>query len=69
VLTLNLHQAIDTLDENALEKLANYIEFLRYEERMEEKEDEDDIEYIKSLTPEDYANTVPLEKVIAKYRQ
>ena len=63
-----LHQAIDVLSDTAIGKLLNYIDFLRYEERLEELEDAEDIEYIKSLTPEDYANAVSLEEIKAKYK-
>ena len=63
-----LHQAVDTLSDSSIVKLVNYIDFLRYEERMEELEDEEDIEYIKSLAPEDYAGAVSLEDVTAKYK-
>jgi hypothetical protein len=65
--TKDVHQAIDALTDSALEKLAHYIDFLRYEERMEELEDEEDIAFIKSLTPEDYANAIPESVVIAEY--
>jgi hypothetical protein len=64
----NLHELINALSDTSVGKLTNYIDFLRYEERIEVLEDEKDIEYIKSLTPEDYANAVPLEKIIAKYK-
>ena len=64
----NLHELINALSDASVGKLTNYIDFLRYEERIEVLEDEKDIEYIKSLTPEDYANAVPLEEVIAKYK-
>ena len=63
-----LHEIIDTLPETTIGKLLNYIDFLRYEERMEELEDEEDIEFIKSLTPEDYANAVSLDEITAKYK-
>ena len=59
---------INTLSDAAVGKLSNYIDFLRYEERMEELEDAEDISYIDSLTPEDYANAVSLEEVVAKYK-
>jgi DNA polymerase III epsilon subunit-like protein len=65
----DVHQAIDALTDSALEKLAHYIDFLRYEERMEELEDEEDIAFIKSLTPEDYANAVPFEEVVHEFEE
>ena len=58
-----LMQRISALPNNSLLKLADYVE-----ELIEELEEEEDIEYIKSLTPEDYANAVPLEEVKAKYK-
>ena len=62
-----LCEIINTLSDPAIGKLANYIDFLRYEERMEELEDAEDIEYIKSLTPEDYANAIPESEVTTEY--
>ena len=44
----DLHQAVDTLSESAVGKLANYIDFPRYEERMEELEEAEDIAYIEA---------------------
>ena len=61
------HQAIDALSDPAFEKLVCYIDFLRYEERMEELDDEEDIAYIKTLTPEDYANAVPFEEIVKDF--
>jgi hypothetical protein len=43
-------------------KLAKYTE-----ELIEEQEEAEDIAYIDSLTPEDYANAVTLEEITAKY--
>ncbi|MCL2009940.1 MAG: hypothetical protein FWG71_05265 [Synergistaceae bacterium] len=43
-----LHQTIDSLSDSAIGKLANYIDFLRYEERMEELEEAEDIAYIEA---------------------
>jgi hypothetical protein len=63
----DLCQTIETLSDSAFEKLVHYIDFLRYEDRMEEIEDEEDIAYIKTLTPEDYANAVPFEEVIKDF--
>ena len=44
----DLHHAIDMLSDYAIGKLANYIDFLRYEERMEELEEAEDIAYIEA---------------------
>jgi uncharacterized protein (DUF924 family) len=60
----DVHQAIDALTDSALEKLAHYIDFLRYEEHMEELEDEEDIAYIKAHKDEP---TVPFSEVIKDY--
>jgi hypothetical protein len=49
----DIHQIIDALSETAREQLTHYVEFLRYEEWIEEQEDAEDIEYLKALTPED----------------
>ena len=62
-----LCEIINTLSDAVIEKLSNYIDFLRYEERMEELEEAEDIAYIDSLTPEDYANAVPLSEIINDY--
>ena len=43
-----LHKVINTLSDAAIGKLSNYIDFLRYEERMEELEDAEDIAYIEA---------------------
>ena len=58
---------ITGLSDSAKEKLAEYVAFLQYQDRMEELEDEEDIAYLDSLTPEDYENAVPMEEVIADY--
>jgi hypothetical protein len=63
----DIHLAIDALSDTARERLVSYIDFLRYEERMEELEEAEDIEYLKTLTPADYANAVPFEKVIKDF--
>jgi hypothetical protein len=63
----DMYRAIEQLSDIALEKLADYIDFLRYEDRMEELEEEEDIAYLKTLTPEDYANAVPFEEVIKEF--
>ena len=62
-----LCEVINALSETSVGKLSNYIDFLRYEERMEELEEAEDIAYIDSLTPEDYANAVPESEIIAEY--
>ncbi|MCL1941895.1 MAG: hypothetical protein FWG09_08115 [Synergistaceae bacterium] len=53
---------ISALSNKSLMKLAEYID-----ELIEEEEEAEDVAYIDSLTPEDYANAVPLEEVTAKY--
>jgi hypothetical protein len=63
----DIHQAIDALSDVALEKLYSYLSFLRYEDRMEELEDEEDIAYIERLPPSEYENAVPESEVIADY--
>ncbi|MDR1377456.1 MAG: hypothetical protein LBJ36_00170 [Synergistaceae bacterium] len=60
----NLHQAIENLSASALERLMHYIEFLRYEDRMEELEDEEDLAYIEAHKDEP---TGPLSEVIKDY--
>jgi hypothetical protein len=61
----DIYQKIDTLSETAREKLAHYVEFLRYEDWIEEQEDAEDIAYIKAH--KDDGPNVPLSAVIAKY--
>jgi hypothetical protein len=61
----DLYQTIETLSDSAFEKLAHYIDFLRYEDRMEDLEDEEDIAYIDAH--KDEGPNVPLSEVIAKY--
>ncbi|MDR2180017.1 MAG: hypothetical protein LBP21_06890 [Synergistaceae bacterium] len=56
--------AIDGLSDSALEKLASYVDYLRYEERMEDLEDEEDMAYIEAHKDEP---TVPLSEVIKDY--
>jgi hypothetical protein len=63
----DIYQKIDALSETAVEKLGHYIAFLRYEDWIEDQEDAEDIEYIKSLAPEEYANAIPESEVIAEY--
>jgi hypothetical protein len=60
-----IHQRIDTLSDSAFERLAHYIEFLRYEDRIEELEDAEDIAYIEAH--KDEGPNVPLSEVVAKY--
>ncbi len=59
-----LYRRISALPNNSIKKLYDYVEAL-----IEEEEDAEDIAYIESLTPEDYADTVPLEEVIANYEK
>jgi hypothetical protein len=63
----DVHEAVDALTDSALEKLAHYIDFLRYEERMEELEEEEDLAYIDAH--KDEGPNVPLSVVIAKYEE
>jgi hypothetical protein len=63
----SLTEIIRNLPDSAIEKLVSYAAFLRHEERMEELEDEEDIAYLKTLTPEDYKNAVPFEEVIRDF--
>ena len=56
-----LIRRISALPNNSLLKLTDYVE-----ELIEELEDEEDIAYIESLTPEDYANAIPGSEVVAR---
>jgi hypothetical protein len=60
----DIDQAIDKLSDAALEKLYSYLAFLRYEDRMEELEEQEDIAYIEAHKDEP---TVPLSEVIKDY--
>ena len=55
-------RSISELSNKSLLKLAEYVE-----ELIEEEEEAEDIAYIDSLTPEEYANAVPEDEVIAEY--
>jgi hypothetical protein len=44
----SLIEIIRNLPDSAIGKLVSYTDFLRYEERMEELEDEEDIAYIEA---------------------
>jgi len=59
-----LCEVINTLSDVAIGKLANYIDFLRYEDRMEELEDAEDIAYIEACKDEP---TISFEDVLAKH--
>ncbi len=59
-----LYRRISALSNDSMKKLYDYVETL-----IEEEEDAEDVAYIESLTPEDYADTVPLEEVIADYEK
>jgi hypothetical protein len=63
----DIQSAIDGLSDTALDKLASYAKFLRYEERMEELEDAEDIAYINTLPRSEYENAVPESAIIADY--
>jgi hypothetical protein len=60
-----LIEIIGGLSDSAIEKLVSYVDFLRYEERMEELEDEEDIAYIEAH--KDEGPNIPLSVVIEKY--
>ncbi|MDR1048981.1 MAG: hypothetical protein LBL51_04420 [Synergistaceae bacterium] len=62
----DIYRAIEQLSDATLEQVAGYINFLRYEERMEELEDEEDIAYIEAHKDEP---TVPLSEVIRDYEE
>ena len=53
---------ISVLSGESLLKLAEYTE-----ELIEEQEEAEDIAYINSLSPEDYANAVPFEDVLKEF--
>jgi hypothetical protein len=61
----DIQSAVEQLSDAALEKLVHYIDFLRYEERLEELEEEEDIAYIEAH--KDEGPNVLLSAVIAKY--
>jgi hypothetical protein len=61
----SLTEIIRNLPDSAIEKLVSYAAFLRYEERMEELEDEEDIAYIEAH--KDEGPNIPLSAVVAKY--
>jgi hypothetical protein len=63
----DIQNAIGQLSDAALEKLASYAAFLRYEERMEELEDEEDIAYLKTLTSKDYEDAIPFSEVVREF--
>lgn len=58
-----LDRAIDQLSEDAMAKLAEYIKFLHYEERLEEHEDAEDIAIAEARRNEP---DLPFEDLIAK---
>jgi len=62
----DLYDIIGTLSEAAIVKLSNYIDFLRYEERMEELEEAEDIAYIKARGNEP---AVSFEEVIKEFEE
>ena len=59
-----LHRVIDAFPDRFAQKLNDYME-----ELIDELEEEEDIAYLESLSPEerDPANGIPLEEVIAEY--
>ncbi len=59
-----LYRRISALSNSSMKKLYDYVETL-----IEEEEDAEDVAYIESLTPDDYADTVPIEEVIADYEK
>lgn len=56
-----LLRKISALPNKSFLKLADYVEDL-----IEELEEEEDIAFIDSLAPEDYANAIPEDEVIAE---
>ena len=58
-----LIRRISALPDKSLSRLSDFVE-----ELIEELEDEDDIAYLDSLTPEqrDPANAIPFEEIIAE---
>ena len=60
-----LCEIINTLSDAAIGKLSSYIDFLRYEERMEELEDAEDIAYIEAH--KDEGPNVPLSQIVKDY--
>ncbi|MDR1481914.1 MAG: hypothetical protein LBI74_04750 [Synergistaceae bacterium] len=63
----DLHQIIEALSDDARERLAHYVEFLRYEDLIEEQEEAEDIAYIEAITQEERDSAVPESVVIADY--
>ena len=61
----DLYETICTLSEAAIAKLSDYIDFLRYEERMEELEEAEDIAYIEAH--KDDGPNIPLSEIIKDY--
>ncbi len=59
-----LYRRISALSNSSMKKLYDYVEAL-----IEEEEEAEDVAYIESLTPDDYADTVPIEEVIADYEK
>ena len=58
----SLLRGIAALSDESIKKLADYIDDL-----IDEQAEAEDIAYIDSLTPEDYANAIPENEVIAEY--
>jgi hypothetical protein len=61
----DIYQAIDRLSETALEKLYSYLAFLRYEDRMEELEEQEDIAYIEAH--KDEGPNIPFEEIVKEF--
>jgi hypothetical protein len=60
----DIHQIIDTLSDDAREKLAHYVSFLRYEDWLDEQEEAEDIAAIEARKDEP---NIPFSEVIAKH--
>ena len=56
-----LIRRISALPEKSLSKLSDFVE-----ELIEELEEAEDVAFINSLTPEDYANAIPGSEVVAR---
>jgi hypothetical protein len=63
----DIHQIIDTLSDDAKDKLVYYVDFLRYEDWIEEQEDAEDIAAIEAITQEERDNAVPMSEIIKDY--
>jgi hypothetical protein len=60
----DIHKIIDTLSDDAKDKLAHYVDFLRYEDWIDEQEEAEDIAAIEARKNEP---NIPFSEVIAKH--